>query len=165
MFDIWKVINDTVALLDGSMKKRGITVKISSKEGHYVIGNAIAVGQTVVNLLLNAADALSPQGGKIDLEISSSGNNVFITITDDGPGISGQISEKIFEAFFSTKTAKGGTGLGLAVSRSLIRKCGGELFLAERKVQGGGAKFVIKLIDSGKKGRCDVTQDQTITFR
>jgi two-component system C4-dicarboxylate transport sensor histidine kinase DctB len=118
-----------------------------------------------MNLLLNAADALSPQGGKIDIKISSSGDNVIITVTDDGPGISSQIRGKIFEAFFSTKTSNGGTGLGLAVSRSLIRKCGGELFLAERKVQGSGAKFVIKLIKSGMKGRCDVKENQVIAFR
>ena len=165
VFNLCKVINSTVAMLDGSLKKRGVTVKVSCKEGHYVIGNAVAVGQAVMNLLLNAADASSLQGGEIDLEISSSDSSVIITVTDDGPGISEQISEKIFEAFFSTKTSKGGTGLGLAVSRSLIRKCGGELFLAEKKVQGGGAKFVIKLIDGSKKGRCDVAQSQIITFR
>ena len=165
VFDLYKVVDNTVVLLEGSMRKRNITVKILCREEYYVIGNAVAVGQTIMNLLLNAADALSPQGGKIDLEISSNGRNAFVTIIDDGPGISEQISEKIFEAFFSTKAHKGGTGLGLAVSRSLIRKCGGELFLAERKVRGGGAKFEIKLIDSGKKGKCDVAQSQVITFR
>jgi signal transduction histidine kinase len=165
VFNICEVINNTVALLDSSMKKRHVTVKISCKEGYHVIGNAVAVGQAIMNLLLNAADALSQQGGKIDLEISSNDSNVFVTITDNGPGISEQISEKIFEAFFSTKASKGGTGLGLAVSRSLIRKCGGELFLAETKVQSGGAKFVIKLIDGRKKEGRDVIQSQVITSR
>ncbi|MBW8016458.1 MAG: HAMP domain-containing histidine kinase [Planctomycetes bacterium] len=165
VFGLCEVINNTVALLDGSMRKRNMTVKILCKENYHVIGNAVAVGQAVMNLLLNAADALSPQGGKIDIEISSDADNVIITVTDDGPGISKQISEKIFEAFFSTKTSKGGTGLGLAVSRSLIRKCGGELFLAEAKVKGSGAKFVIKLINSGKKGICDVKENKVITFR
>ncbi len=158
VFDVYKVINNTVLLLDGSLNKRGVTVKISSKESYLVIGNAVAVGQTVMNLLLNAADALSQQGGKIHLEISLRGGNVTISVTDDGPGINEQISEKIFEAFFSTKTSQGGTGLGLAVSRSLIRKCGGELFLADRKVRDGGAKFIISLIDGSQKGRCNVTQ-------
>ena len=155
-FDVCKVICDTIALLDGSMKKRGITVKVLCKYRYMAIGNDAAVGQAVINLLLNASDALLAQGGKIDIEISSSDDDVIITVTDNGPGISEQISGKIFEAFFSTKMLKGGTGLGLAVSRSLIRKCDGELFLAERKVPGGGAKFVIKLRNSGKKGRCDV---------
>ncbi len=165
VFNVCEVINNTIALLEGSMKKRHVTVKISYMGVYYAIGNAVAVGQAVLNLLLNAADALSPQGGKIDLEISSDDNNVFVTVIDNGPGISEQVSEMIFEAFFSTKTSKGGTGLGLAVSKGLIRKCGGELFLAERKVQGGGAKFVIKLIDGGKKGKRDVAQSQIITFR
>ncbi|MHC5140376.1 MAG: sensor histidine kinase [Planctomycetota bacterium] len=164
-FNLCIIVNNTVALLDASLRERGVTVKISCKENCHAIGNAVAVGQAIMNLLLNAADALSPQGGQINLEISSSDSNTIIAVTDDGPGISEQISEKIFEAFFSTKTSKGGTGLGLAVSRSLIQKCGGELFLEERKIEGGGAKFIIKLINSGKKGRCDVTQSQIVTFR
>ena len=165
VFNVCEIINNTVALLDASMKKRNVTVKILCEQGYHVIGNAAAVGQAVINLLLNAADALSPKGGKIELEISSSNGNVIIAVTDNGHGISEQISEKIFEAFFSTKTYKGGSGLGLAVSKSLIRKCGGELFLAERKVQNGGAKFIIKLISSDKKGKCDVAQGQATTFR
>ncbi len=156
VFDLCKVINNTVALLSGSMKKRRVTVNILCKEGHFAIGSPVGVGQAVMNLLLNASDALSPQGGRIDLEISSKNGNVIITVTDNGPGISEQISENIFEAFFSTRTSEGGTGLGLAVSQRLIKKCGGELFLAERKVKGGGAKFVIKLRDGGKKGKCHV---------
>ena len=92
-------------------------------------------------------------GGKIDIDISSREDNVIISVTDNGPGISEQVSEKIFDAFFSTKTSQKGTGLGLAVSRKMIQKCGGELLLAERKVQNGGAKFVIKLINGDKKGK------------
>jgi signal transduction histidine kinase len=156
VFDLSKVINNTVALLDGSMKKRGITVNISCEGRPFAIGNAVATGQAVMNLLLNASDALSPQGGTIDLGISSSNGNVLISVTDNGPGIDEKISENIFEAFFSTKYSDGGTGLGLAVSRKLIRKCGGELFLAKRKVNGGGAKFAIKLIDGSKKDKCCV---------
>lgn len=151
VFDLRKVINNTVALLSGSMKKRRVTVNISCKEEYFAIGSPVGVGQAVMNLLLNASDALSPQGGRIDLEISSKNGDVIITVTDNGPGISEQISENIFEAFFSTRTSEGGTGLGLPVSQRLIKKCGGELFLAERKVKGGGAKFMIKLRDGGKK--------------
>ncbi|MHC4215174.1 MAG: sensor histidine kinase [Planctomycetota bacterium] len=165
VFDLRKVINNTVALLNGSMKKRRITINISCERRYFAIGNAVAAGQAVMNLLLNASDALSPQGGTIDLEISSSNGNVFITVTDNGPGIDEQISENIFKAFFSTKHSEGGTGLGLAVSRKLIRKCGGDMFLAERKVNGGGAKFMIKLIDGGKKGKSHVKQGQVVNFR
>jgi len=159
VFDVRRVINDTIALIERAIKKRGITIKVSCKNGHLASGNAAAVGQTVMNLLFNAADAMAKQEGQIALEVSSVNGHILITVTDKGCGISEEVSEKIFDAFFSTKTTEGGTGLGLAVSRNLIRKCGGELTLAERKVHAGGAKFVVKLIDASKKGKHNAKQN------
>ena len=146
VFDVRNVIENTIALLNGSVKKRGVVIKVSYKTKRFAIGNAVATGQAVMNLLLNAADAMAKGGGEINLDVSSSNGHILIAITDKGPGISEEISKKIFEAFFSTKTSEGGTGLGLAVSRNLIRKCGGELVLAERRTRTGGARFVIRLI-------------------
>ncbi len=145
VFDIRDTIINTITLLDGSMKKRHIVVNYLCKREYLAIGNNVAIGQVIMNLLLNAADAMADKGGRINLEVTSENSDVLIVVADEGSGISEEESKKIFDAFFSTKTANGGTGLGLSVSRTLVQKCGGELVLAERKTQNGGAKFVIKL--------------------
>ena len=145
IFDIRDTVISTITLLDSSMKKRHIVVNYLCKRRYLAIGNNIAIGQVIMNLLVNAADAMADKGGRINLEVASEDGNVLIVVTDEGPGISEEESKKIFEPFFSTKTANGGTGLGLSISQTLVQKCGGQLLLAERKTQNGGAKFIIKL--------------------
>lgn len=179
VFDVRRVINDTILLLDGSMKKRGVVIKVGCKTRCLAVGNAAATSQAVTNLLLNAADAMSMRGGKINLDISSVNGEVLISVEDKGPGISEKISEQIFKPFFSTKregpeslapalgksAMNGGTGLGLAVSRNLIRKCGGELALAERKTKTGGAKFEIRLIGHNQRKKHNGSQSQIVNYR
>ena len=145
VFNVENTIENTIALLNGSMKKRHITINYLCKKGCLAVGNSIAVGQVIMNLLLNAADAMADKAGRINLEVTSENGNVIIAVADEGPGIGEEVSKRIFEPFFSTKTTTGGTGLGLSVSRGLVQKCGGDLVLAERKTQNGGAKFIIKL--------------------
>jgi signal transduction histidine kinase len=153
VFDIRDTIINTITLLDASMKKRHIVVNHLCKRRFLAIGNDVAIGQVIMNLLLNAADAMADKGGRIVLEVTSKDGDALIVVTDEGPGISEEESKKIFEPFFSTKTTNGGTGLGLSVSRSLVQKCGGQLLLAERKTQNGGAQFVIKLKTPDNKTR------------
>ncbi|MHC4110532.1 MAG: sensor histidine kinase [Planctomycetota bacterium] len=153
VFDVCTVINDTVTLLSGSMKKRSVFVAFSHKRRCIAVGNAVATGQAVMNLLLNAADAMENEGGRINIDVTSDNGNVLIAVEDEGPGISEEISRQIFEPFFSTKRADAGTGLGLAVSRNLIRRGGGELLLAEGKIHDGGARFVIRLIAYDRRGK------------
>lgn len=87
------------------------------------------VHQVLTNLLINAIDAL-PQGGRIRVSVSRAldGNSVCVTIADNGPGIPENIRGKIFQPFFTTKVSKG-TGLGLWISQSIVRKYGGSIRL------------------------------------
>ena len=80
--------------------------------------------QAMINLLLNALEA-SPDGGTVKIIISERDHQVIIEVRDSGPGLDLEQQEHLFEPFYTTKT--GGTGLGLAVSRELIRSQGGEL--------------------------------------
>jgi signal transduction histidine kinase len=148
VFDICEVIRDTVMLLSNSADKYGIAVKITGETKCLVIGNHIASGQAVINLLLNSTDALADKGGKIVINVLSQNDEVLVIVSDDGFGIDNKIKEKIFEPFFSTKKVGHSTGLGLAVSKSLMRKGGGDLILLEGRSEIGGAKFAIKLIKS-----------------
>jgi signal transduction histidine kinase len=98
--------------------------------------------QVLVNLLLNAADAMDGDG-TITVSCETSDEHVRIVITDTGPGIPPGQQRKIFDPFFSTKEPGHGTGLGLSISRSIVESYGGTLNLdAGHKP---GASFVITL--------------------
>ena len=68
---------------------------------------------------------------------------MYISVSDNGPGISEALAEKIFEPFYTTKVAGEGTGLGLSVTYGIIRDHKGDISV--EKADGGGARFVIKL--------------------
>jgi signal transduction histidine kinase len=79
-----------------------------------------------LNLLLNAADAVSP-GGHIRIELAPRDGRAVATIADDGPGIDPDHQRRLFEPFFTTKPAGEGTGLGLFMCKKIIEEHGGEI--------------------------------------
>jgi two-component system sensor histidine kinase AtoS len=83
---------------------------------------------------------------------ASAGGLLFLTVTDNGPGVPEAIKERIFDPFFSTKGSRG-TGLGLAVTRKIVMEHGGALNV--RDAEGGGAVFEITLPGSAGEGSAD----------
>jgi len=96
----------------------------------------------VSNLVRNAVEA-SADGSRVKVEIAVSGERADVRVWDTGPGVPEELVEKVFEPFFSTKTERGGIGLGLAITRDMIAQLGGEVRL-ENAPQ-GGACAVIRL--------------------
>jgi two-component system sensor histidine kinase HydH len=98
----------------------------------------------VSNLLLNAIQALAGRGGHVDISasrIARAGRDwLLITVTDDGPGIPGDLRDRIFEPFETTKAA--GSGLGLSIVREIARAHGGDVVLAP---DAAGTLFVLEL--------------------
>lgn len=99
--------------------------------------------QVLLNLTLNALDALGDSPGQVVVTTNTQGGGLRICVDDDGPGVSEELREKILEAFFTTRAGEGGTGLGLAVSVSLLEELGGSLTVAEAPQ--GGARFEVVL--------------------
>ncbi|WP_095498262.1 sensor histidine kinase [Paraferrimonas haliotis] len=99
-----------------------------------VEGDKVALEEVLINLLTNAMDA-SDQGGNISIVAAQSEGLVRIEIRDQGSGISEHILDKVFNPFFTTKSAGKGTGLGLSISREIIEQHLGQLFM-ENKQQG-----------------------------
>jgi two-component system, NtrC family, sensor kinase len=97
--------------------------------------------QVLVNLLLNAADAMGGEG-RITVEAREAAGAVEVAVADSGPGVPAADREHVFDPFFTTKEPGAGTGLGLAISRSIVEAYGGRLALDG---DGGGARFVIRL--------------------
>lgn len=104
--------------------------------------DADQMGQIVLNLLVNSQQALGHMSGtkRVRLSTGSDSSTVWLRVSDTGPGVPVELSERIFEPFFSTKAEGIGTGLGLAVSRSMAREHGGDLVL-EPTPTGGGASM------------------------
>jgi signal transduction histidine kinase len=111
-----------------------------------VIGDANRLQQVIVNLLSNALDALRavkpPRRLTVDSFIDNTGSRVCVTVTDNGPGVAPEIAQRLFRPFASTKGVRG-TGLGLYISRQLVREAEGELDLV--KLPEAGARFLVWL--------------------
>jgi two-component system, NtrC family, sensor histidine kinase HydH len=99
------------------------------------------IKQTVLNLMLNAVQAM-PDGGELLLaaQMDEGGRSGSIRITDTGTGIAAELQGRIFDAYYTTK--KGGTGLGLAMARRIIREHGGDIELTSEP--GKGSLFVLR---------------------
>jgi signal transduction histidine kinase len=107
-----------------------------------VYADPAQIGQVVLNLLLNAVHAITPPG-RIEVATSLVKDHIEIRFTDTGKGIPEEHMNKIFDPFFSTKSATKGTGLGLAVSYGIIKKHGGDI--AVESTVGKGTTFIVRL--------------------
>ena len=111
-----------------------------------VVGDANRLEQVIVNLLSNALDALGgvkpPRRLSVDSFTDDTGGRVCVAVTDNGPGVAPAIVPRLFRPFASTKGVRG-TGLGLYISRQLVREAEGELDLAPHS--GPGARFLVWL--------------------
>ena len=111
-----------------------------------VVGDANRLEQVIVNLLSNALDALRmvkpPRRLMVDSFTDDTGGKVCVTVTDNGPGVAPEIASRLFRPFASTKGLKG-TGLGLYISRQLVREAEGELDVVRH--DGTGARFLVWL--------------------
>src|SRR5664279_5599408 len=98
------------------------------------------LGQVLVNLALNARDAM-PRGGTLSIVTSNENDDAVITVSDTGHGMDEQTRARIFEPFFSTKPVGEGTGLGLAMVHGIVQQTGGEISV--KSAPGSGTAFRI----------------------
>jgi two-component system nitrogen regulation sensor histidine kinase NtrY len=110
-------------------------------EGLQVLANRESMLKILTNLVENAVQAMEEQG-RIELVADREGERVLLRVMDEGPGISAELQDRLFEAYFSTKSY--GTGLGLVICRNLTEKMGGRISLANRGDR-QGAEAVVDL--------------------
>jgi PAS domain S-box-containing protein len=110
-----------------------------------IIGNGQQLGQVVINLLINACQALPSrqQGIRLATVFDPVARQVVLTVTDEGVGISPEDGLRIMEPFFTTRLDRGGTGLGLSICRSIVAQHRGQLEFSSQP--GNGATFTVKL--------------------
>lgn len=89
----------------------------------------VELGQVLMNLIVNAAQAIEPMDEKwVKISIRSDATKVYIIIVDSGNGISPEVQRKLFQPFFTTKAPGVGTGIGLSLSKELMQKQQGDLY-------------------------------------
>jgi signal transduction histidine kinase len=138
-----EVIDEAVKLIAPQKDLRQVTIERRiHDEKPLVRAPAHELTQIVLNLLLNAADAVAGEGS-ILIELTRADGQLLLSLSDSGPGIPDAVLGRIFDPFFTTKPPGKGTGLGLAVCLSLVERFGGKLWAENMK--GGGARFSLLL--------------------
>jgi PAS domain S-box-containing protein len=153
------LVRAAVDMLAYTFRSHGIEVALElAAELPEVQADADQIGQVVLNLLVNAQQALAARDGERRVRVTTGVERrregreprVWLRVADSGAGVPDTLEEKIFEPFFTTKPEGIGTGLGLAVSRSLVRDHGGDLSLERSDA---GAVFRLTLPISGQPAR------------
>ena len=145
MLQINKIVQDAVALAQKQAdNKRVILLSDLDDDVPAIPLDYDGLHQVVLNLVSNAIDAVEPENGVINVRTSYNAVNrrVVLSVTDNGPGVPQDQREQIFEAFHSTK-GHGGTGLGLAVARKIVRELDGDIELVSPA--DGGVEFRVTL--------------------
>lgn len=143
LFEISKPIQSALRLAGADLAS--VKMNIDLPEGLVVRGNSGRLSQVFVNLFINAVHAIAGMADerkRVEVTGAVAGGEIVVSVQDSGAGISSDVAARVFEPFFTTKTAKG-TGLGLPISRDIVRKHGGDLTLDEASE--AGARFVVRL--------------------
>jgi two-component system NtrC family sensor kinase len=143
--DVEAAVMDTAALVAHQAKLQALELRIDVPPGLPQVSLATEqLQQVLLNLVLNAADALEGRaGGQIAMVARTEGDGVRVDVEDNGDGVPASVAEHMFEPFFTTKEVGKGTGLGLSVCQSLVAAAGGSLCLDTS--YGSGARFVVRL--------------------
>ncbi|MGX9965477.1 ATP-binding protein [Roseomonas sp. F4] len=148
--DLGSAVQGMMVLAGQALRDAGVQVQLRLPDQlPPVVGQIILVEQVLLNLVLNARDALLEHPPdrrrlRIDAEAPPDAEVVRLRVSDTGPGLSEEVLEKLFEPFYTTKPPGLGTGLGLSISRTIMRGVGGQI-LAANAPDGSemGAEFTL----------------------
>jgi two-component system sensor kinase FixL len=146
LVEISDTIHDLLRIVHAEALGRDVTVAAEvGSDGGRVLADRVQLLQVLLNLTLNAFEAMSavrPDARHLVIRAGRNGDGeVFVSVRDTGPGFPGGIVEQLFEPFFSTKAE--GTGMGLAIARSIVEAHGG--VLSGENCDNGGACFTVRL--------------------
>ena len=143
--DLNEVVEKTLVLLKNQLAQHRIRVECRLSPGlPRIKGSGPQLQQVVLNLILNAQDAMT-NGGKLQIETGQQNGSVSVFFKDDGSGIEPEIQKQIFEPFFTTKMEGHGTGLGLPVSYGIVKTHGGTIQVESKVGQGSIFQVVLPL--------------------
>lgn len=136
------LVEEVLRLLRFELQRQSVSLVTDFAELPLVSADPNKLKQVVINLVMNAGQALAGEG-TITLLTRSCGDEVELAVVDSGPGIPPDLRAQIFSPFFTTRPEGEGTGLGLYLCRCIAREHGGEIFVED--TPGGGATFRVRL--------------------
>jgi PAS domain S-box-containing protein len=150
-FDLNEAINEVIALGRSAVIKNGVSVQTRLSEGLFPIhGDRVQLQQVVLNLLLNAVEAMGSREAEArELLISTEQDRtgVLVAVRDSGPGLDPSHLEHVFDAFYTTKSS--GMGMGLSICRSIIDAHGGRLWAEANEPRGAVFQFTLPAVQVG----------------
>jgi C4-dicarboxylate-specific signal transduction histidine kinase len=144
LVDVNEVIKEMIVLLRNEASRYSISVRTELSDTPQIMGDRVQLQQVLMNLMMNAIDAMKNVEGTRELVIKSQraeDAQLVLTVSDTGVGLPPQQADQIFNAFFTTKSH--GTGMGLRISRSIVESHGGRLWAADNSPH--GASFYLTL--------------------
>jgi signal transduction histidine kinase len=136
------LLEDVLRLTRFELQRHAVILETEFNELPLVAADPNQLKQVVINLVMNAVQAMAGQG-TLTLRTARCGDGVELSVGDTGPGIPAELQESIFSPFFTTKPEGEGTGLGLHICQSIIREHGGEILVDSPP--GAGATFRVRL--------------------
>jgi PAS domain S-box-containing protein len=152
LFDLNEAINEVIVLGRSAIIKNGVWVQTRLSEGLFPVhGDRVQLQQVVLNLLLNAVEAMgSVEAAPRELLISTRQDHtgVVVAVHDSGPGIHPEHLDRVFKSFYTTKTR--GTGMGLSICRSIVDAHGGRLWAEANEPRGVIFQFTLPVVQASR---------------
>ena len=150
-FDLNTAINEIIVLARSAVAGNDVSLHTRLADGLLpVTGDRVQLQQVVLNLVLNAAEAMgSIQTGARELSITTEQDQtgVLVAVSDSGPGINPELLDRVFEPFYTTKAS--GIGMGLSICRSIIEAHGGRLWAEANQPRGAVFQFTLPRTENG----------------
>jgi signal transduction histidine kinase len=142
--DINQVILDVIALTRTQIQRNEVALLTQFSAVGPVLGDRVQMQQVILNLILNAVEAMAAVAGHRELRISTKNHfpgGVLVAVVDSGPGFGTGDLDRLFEAFHTTKSE--GMGMGLSICRSIVTAHGGRIWASRNEASGATVQFIL----------------------
>jgi signal transduction histidine kinase len=150
LVDVNEIIADMIVMLRGEATRFAVSIRTDlAADFPKITADRVQLQQVLMNLMLNGIEAMKDTGGVLTIKSQPEDGHVLISVSDTGVGLPPEKPEKIFEAFFTTKPQ--GSGMGLAISRSIVESHHGRLWATPNDGRGASFHFSLPTVTQAAK--------------
>jgi PAS domain S-box-containing protein len=142
--DLNNIIRQITGLLLDKAKRNSVSIRANlSEDLPTITADRVQLQQVLMNLMLNAIEAMQDMGGELRVASEKTGDHLLISVSDSGTGLPAGEMDRMFDAFFTTKPQ--GTGMGLSISRKIVESHGGRLWASTNSARGATFQFTLPI--------------------